>query len=186
VRGRSGAVVLLNLLLWQSLEHGPVSLSIDLKPALSRDELRSELQQQFDRYGKRSYSGILAGLLPRKVADAFVQMTSIPPDKPGHQITAAERELLLDLLKSLRFNVKGPRPLAEAMVTAGGVSLDEVDPGTMGSRLLAGLYFCGELLDIDAETGGYNLQAAFSTGYVAGQSAAAFVAGGSRSGFTGR
>jgi len=99
-------------------------------------------------------------------------MTGVESDKRGHQIVAGERERLLRLLKSVRFNIKGPLPLAEAMVTAGGVSLKEIDPRTMGSRRVKGLYFCGEVMDIDAETGGYNLQAAFSTGYVAGESAA--------------
>jgi hypothetical protein len=83
---------------------------------------------------------------------------------------------MVSLLKSLHFNIKSPLPLASAMVTAGGISLKEIDPRTMASRLIAGLYFCGEVLDIDADTGGYNLQAAFSTGYVAGEEAAAFVA----------
>jgi predicted flavoprotein YhiN len=95
----------------------------------------------------------------------------------GCELTALERERLVGLLQSLRFNVKGALPLAEAMVTAGGVSLKEIDPRTLQSRLVRGFYFCGEVMDIDAETGGYNLQAAFSTGYVAGESAAEFVRG---------
>jgi hypothetical protein len=185
--GVSGPAILqMSLAVVDALEHGPVSLSIDLRPALSDDELSRDLQGEFDRHGKRSYSSILDGMLPRKLGDALVRMTGIPPDRQGHQITAKERQSLADLLKSLRFNVKGPLPLAQAMVTAGGVSLDEVDPGTMGSRLVAGLYLCGEVIDIDAETGGYNLQAAFSTGYVAGQSAAAFAAGKDPSAFTAR
>ncbi len=180
------AILQMSLAVVDALGHGPVSLSVDLRPALSHDELRRELQREFDRHGKRSYSSILDGLLPRKLGNAFVQMTGIPPDRQGHQITAEERESLVDLLKSLRFNVKGPLPLAQAMVTAGGVSLDEIDPGTMGSRLVAGLYLCGEVIDIDAETGGYNLQAAFSTGYVAGESAAAFATGRDPGAFTAR
>ena len=90
-------------------------------------------------------------------------------------MTAAERERLTRLLKSLRFNIKAPLPIASATVTAGGVSLDEIDPKTMASRLVKGLYFCGEVMDLDADTGGYNLQAAFSTGYVAGENAAKYV-----------
>jgi hypothetical protein len=101
-------------------------------------------------------------------------MTGIPPSKPGHQISAEERERLLSWLRSLRFNIKSPLPLTAAIVTAGGVSLKEIDPQTMASRLVEGLYFCGEVMDLDADTGGYNLQAAFSTGYVAGESAARF------------
>ena len=107
--------------------------------------------------------------------EPFVEMTGIPPDRPGNQIDAGERERLLSLLKSLRFNIKGPLPLSSAIVTAGGVSLKEIDPRTMASRLVPGLFFCGEVMDLDADTGGYNLQAAFSTGFVAGEEAAAFV-----------
>ncbi len=176
--GVSGpATLLMSLAIVDALEHGPVSLSIDLKPTMTRDDLRRLLQREFDEHGKRRYSTILKSLVPEKLADPFAQLTGISPDKLGHQITAAEREALLDQLKSLRFNVKGPLPLAEAMVTAGGVSLKEIDPATMASRIAPGLYLCGEVIDIDAETGGYNLQAAFSTGYVAGQNAAMFAAG---------
>jgi hypothetical protein len=106
--------------------------------------------------------------------DPFVTMSGIPAEKVGSQITAEEREGLLGLLKSLRFNIKSALPMAAAMVTAGGVSLKEIDPRTMASRLVKGLFFCGEVMDIDADTGGFNLQAAFSTGYVAGESAAEF------------
>jgi hypothetical protein len=176
--GIGGPIVLqMSLAIVDALEHGPVSVSIDLKPALGEKELRERLQRDFDHYSKRGYRNILRGLLPQKLVGPFVEMTGIPPDKRGHQIVAEERERLLYLLKSLRFNIKAPLPLASAMVTAGGVSLKEIDPRTMASRLVAGLYFCGEVMDIDAETGGYNLQAAFSTGYVAGENAAKFVTG---------
>ena len=176
--GIGGPITLqMSLAIVDALEHGPVSVSIDLKPALSNEELRQRLQRDFDRYSKRSYHNILKGLLPQKLVGPFVEMTGIPPDKQGHQIVAEEREKLLDLLKSLRFNIKAPLPLTAAMVTAGGVSLKEIDPRTMASRLITGLYFCGEVMDIDAETGGYNLQAAFSTGYVAGENAAKFADG---------
>jgi predicted flavoprotein YhiN len=103
-------------------------------------------------------------------------MTGVQPDKPGNYITAIERERLLDLLKSLRFTIARPLPMSSAIVTAGGVSLKEIDPRTMTSRITKGLFFCGEVMDIDADTGGYNLQAAFSTGYLAGEHAAAYVA----------
>jgi hypothetical protein len=176
--GIGGPITLqMSLAIVDALEHGPVSVSIDLKPALSGKELRERLQRDFDRYSKRSYRNILKGLLPQKLVDPFVEMTGIPPDKRCHQIVVEERERLLSRLKSLRFNIKAPLPLAAAMVTAGGVSLKEIDPRTMASRLITGLYFCGEVMDIDAETGGYNLQAAFSTGYVAGENAAKFLRG---------
>jgi predicted flavoprotein YhiN len=105
----------------------------------------------------------------------FIEMSGIPAEKSGHEITAEERGRLSGLLKGLRFNIKSPLPLTSAMVTAGGIALKEIDPKTMASRLVQGLYFGGEVMDIDAETGGYNLQAAFSTGYLAGESAAAYV-----------
>ncbi len=179
--GIGGPITLqMSLAIVDALEQGPVSISIDLKPALSDKKLRDRLQRDFDLHGKRSYRNILKGLLPQKLIEPFVDMTGIPSDKLGHQINSEERERLLGLLKSLRFNIKAPLPMASAMVTAGGVSLKEIDPRTMASRLVAGLYFCGEVMDIDADTGGYNLQAAFSTGYLAGENAARFAAGVSR------
>ncbi len=171
--GIGGPITLLmSLSIVDALENGPVSVSIDLKPALDEKQLRQRLQRDFDRYSKRSYRNILKGLLPQKMVDPFVEMTAIPPEKRGHQIDAGERERLLGLLKSLRFNIKSPLSMSSAMVTAGGVSLREIDPRTMSSRLIEGLYFCGEVMDLDGDTGGYNLQAAFSTGYVAGKNAA--------------
>ena len=179
--GIGGPITLqMSLAIVDALGQGPVSVSIDLKPALSDKKLRERLQREFDLHSKRSYRNILKGLLPQKFIEPFVEMTGIPPDNLGHQIVSVERDRLLCLLKSLRFNIKSPLPMASAMVTAGGVSLKEIDPRTMASRLVAGLYFCGEVMDIDAETGGYNLQAAFSTGYVAGENAAKFVTGVSR------
>ena len=171
--GIGGPVTLLmSLAIVDALENGPVSASIDLKPALDEKQLCQRLQRDFDSHGKRSYHNILKGLLPQKMIEPFVKMTAIPPDKPCYQINAEERERPLSMLKSLRFNIKGPLPMASAMVTAGGISLKEVDPRTMASRLIKGLYCCGEALDLDGDTGGYNLQAAFSTGYVAGEQAA--------------
>ncbi len=171
--GISGPMVLLmSLAVVDALEHGPVSVSIDLFPALDHGQLQQRLQGDFDRYGNRSLRHLLDGLLPHKVVDPLLEMTKLPPDKLGHQITAGERESLTSLLKCLRFNIKAPLPISAATVTAGGVSLDEIDPKTMASRLVKGLYFCGEVMDLDADTGGYNLQAAFSTGYVAGEEAA--------------
>ena len=179
--GIGGPITLqMSLAIVDALRRGPVSVSIDLKPALSDKELRKRLQRDFDNYGKRNYRNILKGLLPQKLVEPFVEMTGIPSKKCGYQITAEERERLLIPIKSLRFNIRVPLPLTSAMVTAGGVSLKEIDPRTMASRLVAGLYFCGEVMDIDAETGGYNLQAAFSTGYVAGENATNFALGAAR------
>jgi predicted Rossmann fold flavoprotein len=171
--GIGGPVTLqMSLAVVDALERGPVSVCIDLKPAISHNELQARLQRDFDNYGKRSYNNILKELLPQKLIEPFIEMTGIPPEKCGCDITAEERGRLLTLLKSLRFNIKSSLPLTSAMVTAGGISLKEIDPQTMESRLVKGLYFGGEVMDIDAETGGYNLQAAFSTGYLAGENAA--------------
>ena len=175
--GISGPIALqMSLAIVDALEKGPVSISIDLQPDLSEKQLHQLLQRDFELHGKRSFKRIISDLLPRKMVEPFAEMTGIPPDKPVNQLGAAERRRLVSLLKSLRFNIVSALPLAAAIVTAGGVSLKEVDPRTMASRLVVGLYFCGEVLDLDADTGGYNLQAAFSTGYVAGEQAAAFVA----------
>jgi len=174
--GIGGPITLLmSLAVVDALAEGPVSVAIDLKPALSFEELRARLQRDFDAGGKRSFRNLLPGLLPHKMIEPFIQMCSIPAERTGSQITAPERDRLLALLKGLCFTIKGPLPLNSAIVTAGGVSLAEIDPRTMASRLVGGLFFCGEVMDIDADTGGYNLQAAFSTGHLAGESAAAFV-----------
>jgi predicted flavoprotein YhiN len=174
--GIGGPVTLLmSLAIVDALERGAVSVSIDLKAALDRKQLRKRLQRDFDRFSKKKCRTILGGLVPAKMVDPLVLMTGIHPDKPGCQLNAAERERLLDHLKSLRFNIKQPLPMSSAIVTAGGISLKEIDPRTMASRKIKGLYFCGEVIDIDADTGGYNLQAAFSTGYLAGENAAAYV-----------
>jgi predicted Rossmann fold flavoprotein len=165
----------MSLAVVDALEEGPVSVSIDLKPALDREKLRQRLQRDFDRISKKRCRAILKGLLPAKMVEPFIAITGIPPDKPGSQISAVEREKLLGYLKSFRFSITRPLPMSSAIVTAGGVSLEEIDPRSMASRLIEGLYFCGEVMDIDADTGGYNLQAAFSTGYLAGEQAASFV-----------
>jgi hypothetical protein len=177
--GIGGPVTLLmSLAVVDALAEGPVSVAIDLKPALGMEQLRERVQRDLDRHGRRRYGRILEGFLPRKMIVPFVDMTGIPEEKPAHQINAAERERIARTLKSVRFNIRGSLPLASAIVTAGGVSLDEIDPRTMASRLVKGLFFCGEVMDIDADTGGYNLQAAFSTGYLAGMQASACVKSG--------
>jgi predicted flavoprotein YhiN len=171
--GVGGPVTLLmSLAIVDALADGPVSVAIDLKPALGRQQLRDRLQRDLNESGKRGFRRILAGLLPMKMIEPFIDLTGIPADKPAHQITAAERDAVAGLLKSLRFNIRAPLPLTSAIVTAGGVSLKEIDPRTMASRLVGGLHFCGEVMDIDADTGGYNLQAAFSTGFLAGEASA--------------
>ncbi len=171
--GIGGPITLqMSLAIVGALEKGPVSVVIDLKPGLTPEQLRHRLQRDFETYSKRTFANILKGLLPQKMIEPFTNLTGVASDKYGYQITAEEREIILQRLESLRFNIQSPLPLSSAMVTAGGVSLTEINPYTMESRIIKGLYFCGEVMDIDAETGGYNLQAAFSTGCVAGESAA--------------
>jgi predicted flavoprotein YhiN len=174
--GLGGPIILLiSLSVVEALGKYPVSLLIDLKPALTREQFHKRLQRDMDKSSKKKISSILKEYLPAKMIDPFVTLSGINPEKLAHQITAAERGKIVELFKALRFNIKAPLSLEKAIVTAGGVSLDEIDQRTMASKLIKGLYFCGELMDIDADTGGYNLQAAFSTGYLAGAKAAEYV-----------
>jgi hypothetical protein len=174
--GLGGPIILLmSLAVVDALKEGPVCVLIDLKPALSAQLLNKRLQKDFDTHGKKKIISVMKDYLPSKMIEPAIGLTGIDKEKLAHQITAHERQKIVETLKSLRFNIKAALPLQKAIVTAGGVSLDEIDPRTMSSRIVPGLYFCGETMDIDADTGGYNLQAAFSTGYVAGESAAKFV-----------
>ena len=152
--------------------HQRVILSIDLKPALDQRKLNERLLRDLEAHGKQKFRTLLKELLPAKLIPVCIDLTGIPPDKVGHQITAEERKCLRLWLKDFRLEVTGYRPFNDAIITAGGVDTKEVDPRTMASRLVEGRYFAGEVLDVDADTGGYNLQAAFSTGWVAGRSAA--------------
>ena len=171
--GLSGPIVLeMSLAIIDARENGPVSVSIDLKPEVSKTKLISQIQQEFNLHSKRSYQTILKSFLSHKMIEPFVALSGVLGDKQGNQIKAGERDRIAGLLKSLRFNIKGPYSMSTAMVTAGGLSLDEIDSKTMASKIVKGLYFCGEVMDIDALTGGYNLQAAFSTGWVAGEEVA--------------
>jgi predicted Rossmann fold flavoprotein len=174
--GLGGPIILqMSLAVVKGLENGPVSLAIDLKPALEMKQLQQRLQRDFDNFSKRSLRHILKEILPQKMIEPFIKISGISADKPGHLINASERDYLAYLLKNLQFNIKSSLPLSAAMVTSGGIKLAEIDPRSMMSRLITGLYFCGEVMDIDADTGGYNLQAAFSTGFMAGEFAAEFV-----------
>ncbi len=150
-----------------------VTLSIDLKPALDEQTLDARLIRDLEAHGKRQFRNILKGLLPSKLIPVCTDLVSISPYKVAHQITAKERGRLRAWMKDFRLTVTAHRPFTEAIVTAGGVETQEVDPRSMASRRVEGLYFAGEVLDVDADTGGYNLQAAFSTGWLAGRSAAA-------------
>lgn len=148
-----------------------VELSIDLKPALSDVQLEKRIQRDFEKFSRKQVKNSLHELLPAKLIDIVMDLAYLDPEKPVHQVTKQERIRLAEILRALRLTVTAPRPVSEAIVTAGGVSVKEVEPKTMESKLISGLYFAGEVLDIDGYTGGFNLQVAFSTGYVAGLSA---------------
>jgi predicted Rossmann fold flavoprotein len=175
--GVSGPVVLsMSRTMVDALRSGQeVVLSIDLKPALDEQKLDARLLRDLAASGKRQYQTLLKGLLPRKLIPVCIEQTGIDATKVANQMTAEDRGRLRNWLKQFRLDVTGHRSFKEAIVTAGGVDTREVDPRTMASRLIEGLYFAGEVLDVDADTGGYNLQAAFSTGWMAGQAAAAYV-----------
>jgi predicted Rossmann fold flavoprotein len=149
-----------------------VLMSIDLKPALDEQKLDKRLLRDLEQFSRLTMNKILKNLLPQKLIPVCLQLTNIPTQKLGYEITAKERKKLRNWLKEFSLEITGYRPFAEAIITAGGVSTREINPRTMESRLIKNLYFAGEILDIDANTGGYNLQAAFSTGWVAGRSAA--------------
>ena len=153
-------------------EKRKVEVSIDLKPALDEEKLDARLLRDIDAHGKQQYQSLLKSLLPAKLVPVMADLSGIPLDKLCHQISSKERNTLLKLLKDFRVVLTGHLGLDAAMVTAGGVALNEVDPRSLESRLVKGLYFAGEVLDLAADTGGYNLQAAFSTGWLAGNSAA--------------
>jgi len=149
-----------------------IMLSFDLKPALDDKKLDARLLRDFAKRGKEQVGSLLRGLLPREMAPVCHELVGIPPERSVCSISAKERRRLRIWLKDFRLEVTGYRPLAEAIITAGGVDTREIDPGTMESRKTRGLFIAGELLDIHADTGGYNLQAAFSTGWLAGRAAA--------------
>ena len=144
-------------------------LRLDLKPGLKREQLDARLRRDFFASGKKQLTNVLPGLLPARMAELFPQLCGIPESLPCNQVTAAQREKLLNMLKALPLTVRAPRPVTEAVVTRGGVSVKEIEPGTMRSRKYRNLYFAGEMIDVDAHTGGYNLQIAWSTGALAGE-----------------
>jgi hypothetical protein len=153
-------------------EKEPVKLSIDLKPGLTDAQLDNRILRDIENKGSLFYKNLLKDLLPRKLIKVFIYLSGISPDKKANQITQKERFKMRRLFKDFRLTIVRPRPIKEAIITRGGVSTRQINPKTMESNLIEGLYFCGEIIDVDADTGGYNLQAAFSTGYLAGQSAA--------------
>lgn len=145
---------------------------IDLKPALDEQKLDARLLRDFEERSNQDYANALGGLVPRSMVPVLVERTGVPADAKMHDIRREQRRRLLESLKDFTVSLSGPRPVEEAVVTSGGVAVGEVDPRTMESKKVKGLFIAGELLDVDGYTGGFNLQIAWSTGYVAGLSAA--------------
>ncbi len=148
-----------------------VSVSLDLKPALDDAKLDARLLRDIEKRGKEPMASVLRGLLPRELVRACLEKTEISPDLPAGQLSAGARRALRRWLKDFRFEITGHRPIEEAIVTAGGIATREINPHTMESKIIRDLYVVGELLDVQGDTGGYNLQAAFSTGWAAGKAA---------------
>lgn len=146
----------------------PVRLYIDLKPALDAEQLDKRLLRDFEENKNRQFKNSLGGLFPTKLIPVMIRLSGINPDKRVNEITKEERRALVALMKSLPLTVTGTRSFAEAIITQGGVSVKDINPSTMESKKVKGLYFAGEVLDLDALTGGFNLQIAWSTGYLAG------------------
>ena len=149
---------------------GSYEASIDLKPSLNESELDKRIQKDFLKYQNKEFKNALDDLLPKKLIPLIINLSNIPLDKKVNVITKEERKKLLHILKDLRVKIKGLRPIEEAIVTAGGVNTLEIDPSTMKSKIISNLSFAGEVIDVDAFTGGYNVQIALSTGYIAGNS----------------
>jgi flavoprotein, HI0933 family len=174
--GLTGPVVLsASSVINREIAPGVFRAEIDLKPALEPAVLDARLLSDFSSSLNRNFSNSISALLPSKLIPVFVERTGIAPDRKVNSITKAEREKILGLLKCFDLGIDALRPIDEAIVTSGGISVKELDPKTMGSKLCEGLYFAGEIIDVDALTGGYNLQIAWSTGRLAGLSAAGYV-----------
>lgn len=166
--GISGPIVLSSSRKVVDYLPGEVDIYIDLKPALSEGELDSRILRDFEKFKNKQFKNSLDELLPKKLIPVVIKLSGIPSEKAVNSITKEERIGLVKLLKQFRLTVTGTRPISEAIVTRGGVNVKEVDPSTMESKIINGLYITGELLDVDGLTGGFNLQIAFSTGYCAG------------------
>ena len=145
-----------------------IKLYIDLKPALSIDELNLRLIRDFDKFKNKNFKNSLEDLLPQKLIPVIIDISKIDLNKKVNEITKEERLNLVNILKNFEVRIDGFRPVEEAIVTAGGINIKEINPKTMESKLIKGLFFAGEIIDVDAYTGGFNLQIAYSTGFTAG------------------
>lgn len=171
-KGVSGPIILsLSSLINRVDSVSKLCLSIDLKPALDFDKLDKRVLADFDKFKNKQFKNALDELLPKSLIPFVIARSEILPNKPVNSISKTERERLVSTIKSLSFRIKALGPIEAGIVTAGGISVSEINPKTMESKLVKGLYFAGEMIDVDAFTGGYNIQIALSTGYVAGKSA---------------
>ena len=152
------------------LKNKKIKLDIDLKPALTEEQLDNRILRDFKEVKNKQFKHSLDKLLPQKMIQTIIENSKIDPEKRVNEITREERKRLINNLKKLEVTIKGFRPVEEAIITSGGINVKEINPKTMESKLINGLYFAGEIIDVDAYTGGFNLQIAYSTGYTAGQS----------------
>lgn len=152
------------------MKNDKIKLFIDLKPALTNEQLDLRIRRDFEENKNKQFKNSLDKLLPKKMIEVIIKRSKINEEKKINEITKEERRNLVELLKNFEVNINGFRPIEEAIVTAGGINVKEIDPKTMESKLVRNLYFAGEIIDVDAYTGGFNLQIAYSTGYVAGKS----------------
>ncbi len=168
--GLSGPIILtLSRIVEQELhKKNKVEITIDLKPALDEQKLDNRLLRDLNEHGKKKLGNIFGNWLPSKMVPVFIEILGVDPEKECHQVSAKERKQIRNMLKNFKFTIAKNRPFKEAIITAGGISTKEMSPKTMESKLVKGLYFSGEMIDLDAETGGYNLQIAYSTGWMAG------------------
>ena len=167
--GLTGPVILsASSVVGKTLRKKELTLHIDLKPALSEEQLDKRILREFDANHNKQYKNSIDSLFPAKLKPIMIELSEIEPEKKVNEITKEERQRLVHLIKDFTMTLTGLRSYNEAIITKGGVSVKEIDPGTMESKKMKGLYFAGEVLDLDAVTGGYNLQIAWSTGYLAG------------------
>ena len=150
------------------LKNNSIKLYIDIKPALTLEELDLRVRRDFEEFKNKEFKNSLDKLLPKKMIKEFIARTNIDELKKVNEITKQERKRIVELLKRFDISIKGFRPVEEAIITAGGIDTKQIDPKTMESKIIKGLFFAGEIIDVDAYTGGFNLQIAYSTGYVAG------------------
>lgn len=170
--GVTGPVILSASAHLRNVDISTLTLSIDLKPALDEKTLDARLISDFEKKSNKDFINSLSELLPTKMIEPFVKLSGIDGRKKVNSITKEERKKILKILKNLEIPLTRFRPIEEAIITSGGIEVKEISPKTMESKILAGLFFAGEVIDVDAYTGGFNLQIAFSTGYLAGKSAA--------------